>query len=30
MCGRYSQTLDLAEVVKRFGLKPPPFNCKPS
>ncbi|HAT71383.1 MAG TPA: hypothetical protein DCS63_01025 [Elusimicrobia bacterium] len=30
MCGRYSQTLDLAEAVKRFGVKPPPFNCKPS
>lgn len=30
MCGRYSQTLDLAEVVKRFGLKPPPFNAKSS
>ena len=30
MCGRYSQTLDLAEAVKRFGIKQPPFNCKPS
>ncbi len=30
MCGRYSQTQDLAEVVKRFGLKQAPFNCKPS
>jgi len=30
MCGRYSQTLELAEAVKRFSLKPPPFNCKPS
>lgn len=30
MCGRYSQTLDLAEVVKRFSVKPPPFNSKPS
>ncbi|MCM2266344.1 MAG: SOS response-associated peptidase [Elusimicrobiales bacterium] len=30
MCGRYSQTLDLAEVVKRFGIKPPPFNWRPS
>ncbi|OGR64227.1 MAG: hypothetical protein A2X31_13230 [Elusimicrobia bacterium GWB2_63_22] len=30
MCGRYSQTLDLAEVVKRFGLKQSPFACKPS
>ncbi len=30
MCGRYSQTMDLAEAVKRFGVKPPPFNCKPS
>ncbi|OGR44560.1 MAG: hypothetical protein A2X35_00420 [Elusimicrobia bacterium GWA2_61_42] len=30
MCGRYSQTLELAEAVKRFGVKPPPFNCKPS
>lgn len=30
MCGRYSQTLDLSEAVKRFGVKPPPFNCKPS
>ncbi|MBI5744701.1 MAG: SOS response-associated peptidase [Elusimicrobia bacterium] len=30
MCGRYSQTLDLAEAVKRFGLKPPPFSWKPS
>lgn len=30
MCGRYSQTLELAVVVKRFSLKPPPFNCKPS
>lgn len=29
MCGRYSQTLDLAEVVKRFSVKPPPFNSKP-
>jgi putative SOS response-associated peptidase YedK len=30
MCGRYSQTLDLAEAVKRFGLKQPPFSWKPS
>lgn len=30
MCGRYSQTLDLAEIVKRFGVKPPPFNWRPS
>jgi len=30
MCGRYSQTLELVEAVKRFSLKPPPFNCKPS
>ena len=30
MCGRYSQTLDLAEVVKRFGLKQAPFSAKPS
>jgi len=30
MCGRYSQTLDLAEVVKRFGIKPPPFSWRPS
>ncbi|HCC46521.1 MAG TPA: hypothetical protein DEQ38_00130 [Elusimicrobia bacterium] len=30
MCGRYSQTLDLAEVVKRFGLKQASFNWKPS
>ncbi|MDA8244911.1 MAG: SOS response-associated peptidase [Elusimicrobia bacterium] len=30
MCGRYSLKLDLAEVVKRFGLKPPPFSWKPS
>lgn len=30
MCGRYSQTQDLAEVVKRFGLKQAPFNSKPS
>lgn len=30
MCGRFSQTQDIAEVVKRFGLKPPPFNAKPS
>ena len=30
MCGRYSQTLDLAEVVKRFGLKQSPFARKPS
>lgn len=30
MCGRFSQTLDLAEVVKRFGLKQAPFNAKPS
>ncbi|HBA61354.1 MAG TPA: hypothetical protein DCZ92_11180 [Elusimicrobia bacterium] len=30
MCGRYSQTFDLAEAVKRFSLKPPPFNSKPS
>ncbi|HNW44384.1 MAG TPA: SOS response-associated peptidase [Elusimicrobiales bacterium] len=29
MCGRYSQTLDLAEVVKRFSAKQPSFNCKP-
>ena len=29
MCGRYSQTMELAEAVKRFGVKPPPFNCKP-
>ncbi len=30
MCGRYSQTLELAEVVKRFGLKQAPFSAKPS
>ena len=30
MCGRYSQTLDLAEVVKRFGAKQASFNSKPS
>ena len=30
MCGRYSQTFELAEAIKRFSLKPPPFNCKPS
>lgn len=30
MCGRYSQTLDLAEVVKRFGLKQAPFSARPS
>ncbi len=30
MCGRYSQTFDLAELVKRFGLKQPPFNARPS
>jgi putative SOS response-associated peptidase YedK len=30
MCGRYSQSLDLAEVVKRFGIKQAPFNAKPS
>lgn len=30
MCGRYSQTFDIAEVVKRFGLKQAPFNAKPS
>jgi len=30
MCGRYSQTFELAEAVKRFSLKPPPFSCKPS
>ncbi len=30
MCGRYSQSFDLAEVVKRFGLKQAPFNAKPS
>jgi len=30
MCGRYSQTLGLAEAVKRFGLKQPPFNWKAS
>lgn len=30
MCGRYSQTLDVAEVIKRFGIKPPPFSYKPS
>ncbi|PIU19983.1 MAG: hypothetical protein COT18_04630 [Elusimicrobia bacterium CG08_land_8_20_14_0_20_59_10] len=29
MCGRYSQAFDLAEAVKRFSLKPPPFNSKP-
>jgi putative SOS response-associated peptidase YedK len=29
MCGRYSRTIELAEVVKRFGVKPPPFNFKP-
>ena len=29
MCGRYSQTMELAELVKRFSVKPPPFNCKP-
>ncbi|MDO8804151.1 MAG: SOS response-associated peptidase [Elusimicrobiota bacterium] len=29
MCGRYSQTMDLAVAVKRFGVKPPPFNCRP-
>ena len=28
MCGRYSQTFDLAEAVKRFSVKPPPFNSK--
>lgn len=30
MCGRYSQTLDVAELIKRFGVKPPPFSFKPS
>ena len=30
MCGRYSQTRELAEVVKRFSVKPPPFNSRPS
>lgn len=30
MCGRYSQTFELAELVKRFGLKQPPFNARPS
>jgi len=30
MCGRYSQSLDLAEVVKRFGIKQAPFSAKPS
>lgn len=30
MCGRYSQTQPLAEVVKRFSVKQPPFNSKPS
>jgi putative SOS response-associated peptidase YedK len=30
MCGRYSQSFDLAEVVKRFGLKQAPFNAQPS
>ena len=30
MSGRYSQTMELAEAVKRFGVKQPPFNCRPS
>ncbi|OGR59667.1 MAG: hypothetical protein A2X34_02290 [Elusimicrobia bacterium GWC2_51_8] len=30
MCGRYSQTFELSEAIKRFSLKPPPFSCKPS
>jgi putative SOS response-associated peptidase YedK len=30
MCGRYSQTLELSELLKRFGLKPPPFSYKSS
>ena len=30
MCGRYSQSADLADLVKRFGLKQPPFHYKPS
>ena len=30
MCGRYSQTRELAEVVDRFGLKQPPFSARPS
>ncbi len=28
MCGRYSQTRSLAEIVQRFSVKPPPFNSK--
>ncbi|HBE89283.1 MAG TPA: SOS response-associated peptidase [Elusimicrobia bacterium] len=30
MCGRYSQSTDLAELVKRFGIKQPPFHFTPS
>lgn len=30
MCGRFSQTQPLAEVVKRFSAKQPSFNAKPS
>lgn len=30
MCGRYSQSFDLAEVVKRFGIKQAPFSARPS
>ncbi len=29
MCSRYSRVFELAEVVKRFGLKPPSFNAAP-
>ncbi|PJA17005.1 MAG: hypothetical protein COX65_01385 [Elusimicrobia bacterium CG_4_10_14_0_2_um_filter_56_8] len=29
MCGRYSQTRDLAEVVTRFSAKHAPFNSRP-
>jgi putative SOS response-associated peptidase YedK len=30
MCGRYTQTQPLAELVKRFATRQAPFNCKPS
>lgn len=29
MCGRYSQSADLADLIKRFGLKQPPFHYTP-